>query len=110
MDYGTKYIDIVKKIVLSNIDKKETCVFLFGSRADKSSSSRSDIDIGIKCKNDLGKTRYRILNAIEESNVPYKVDLVDLTHADDDFKKTIAGSVFKIWNKPKDLSLKELFS
>ena len=30
MDYGTKYIDIVKKIVLSNIDKKETCVFLFG--------------------------------------------------------------------------------
>ena len=110
MDYGTKYIDIVKKIVLSNIDKKETCVFLFGSRADKSNSSRADIDIGIKCKNDLGKTRYRILNAIEESNVPYKVDLVDLTYADGNFKKTIAGSVFEIWNKPKDLSLKELFS
>ena len=36
------------------------------------------IDIGIKCKNGLGKTRYKILNAIDESNVPYKVDLVDL--------------------------------
>ncbi len=110
MDYGTKYIDTVKKIVLSNIDKDVTCVFLLGSRADKSNTSRSDIDIGIKCKNGLGKTRYKILNAIDESNVPYKVDLVDLNYADVNFKRTIARSVFEIWNKPKDLNLKELFS
>lgn len=53
-----------------------TRVFLFGSRADGTAVKSSDIDIGIESENVIQQDLAKIKNLIEESFVPFNVDLV----------------------------------
>jgi uncharacterized protein len=41
-----KYINIAKGLVLKHVDKDKYAVFIFGSRAEGTNLSNSDIDIG----------------------------------------------------------------
>ena len=97
------YIDIVKQIVLKHIPKDNFAVFLFGSRAVGNAKPLSDIDI-------LGpKPLPTIIKAdlesdLEESIVPYKIDLIDFYQVDKDFKKEALNTI-QIWNCPKNISL-----
>jgi len=99
------YIDIVKRIVLKHIPKDNFAVFLFGSRAVGNAKPLSDIDIGI-----LGLEPLPIIikadleTALEESIVPYKIDLIDFYKVDKDFKKEALNTI-QIWNCPKNINL-----
>ena len=99
------YIDIVKQIVLKHIPKDNFAVFLFGSRAVGNAKPLSDIDIGI-----LGLEPLPIIikadleTALEESIVPYKIDLIDFYKVDKDFKKEALNTI-QIWNCPKNINL-----
>ncbi len=82
------YVDCIKKIVLRHLPKNEYQVFLFGSRAVGNAKHKSDIDVGIWGKQALSlKTKIAIEEDIEESIVPYKVDIVDFWTVDETFKK-----------------------
>lgn len=59
----------------------EAQIYLFGSRARGDASEYSDIDIAIKGSKPLKNTLASVRFAIEESQIPYKVDLVDLSLA-----------------------------
>lgn len=99
------YLQIVKDIVLSHIDKEKVFVILFGSRALDNYRSKADIDIGLITKNTpLDRTIHRVINAIDESIVPYKVDIIDFKQTDDDFKKVALKNVI-VWNKPKNFQI-----
>ena len=73
---------------------------MFGSRATHKSTNYSDVDVGILGKKPLGKVYYKIINQIEESIIPYKVDIVDFALVDEKFKK-IALQEIEIWNDPE---------
>lgn len=93
------YISLTKSIVLSNIDKKEFDVFLFGSRANGTFHEMSDIDIGILGKVALDViTKGKLEDAIYESIVPFKVDIIDFNNAAEDFKKIAMKNII-YWNK-----------
>jgi len=100
-DYARKYMDILKGIVLAHVDRTTTAVFLFGSRADGQNTRLSDVDIGIWGPAPLGAERHRILTSIEESIVPYHVDLVDFHDADPAFRETAIKEIV-LWNEPRD--------
>lgn len=100
IDYNEKYISMIKEIIFSVIDRNEYKVFMFGSRAAHKSKNYSDVDIGILGKKPLGKAYYKIINLIEDSVIPYKVDVVDFALVDEKFKK-IALKEIEIWNDPK---------
>ncbi len=82
------YVAIAKQIVLAHLPNSNYTVFLFGSRAVGNHKINSDIDIGI-----LGNQKFPLKNkilieeALEESIVPYKVDLVDFFNVDEIFKQ-----------------------
>ena len=99
INYEKKYLAIIKDIVLSYIDPAEHFVFLFGSRAKSNNKQSSDVDIGIIGKKPIGKIYYKIVNKIEESIVPFKVDIVDFSMVEEKFKK-IAMKKIEIWNQP----------
>lgn len=103
-DYQKKYMEIIKKVVLSHINKNEHFVFLFGSRVYNNFKRTSDVDIGILGDKPIGKIYYKILNEIEESNVPLKVDVIDFSLVDEKFKKEALKNIIA-WNKPKDLKI-----
>ncbi|HCY74603.1 MAG TPA: hypothetical protein DHV28_01660 [Ignavibacteriales bacterium] len=99
-NYNQIYLAKIKEIILSIIDTKEYKVFLFGSRATKKFKRYSDVDIGLLGNKPVGNAYYKIINKIEESDIPYKVDIVDFALVDEQFKK-IALEEIEIWNDPK---------
>ena len=99
------YIDIVKQIVLKHIPKDNFAVFLFGSRAVGNAKPLSDIDIGILGSEPLPTIiKVDLESDLEESIVPYKIDLIDFYQVDKDFKKEALNTI-QIWNYPKNISL-----
>ncbi len=86
----TKYLDQIESVVLSRVKNLPVKVYLFGSRAKGEARPTSDVDIAILATgsippNLLSELRY----LLEESNIPYKVDLVDLASVDDAFREQV---------------------
>jgi hypothetical protein len=76
-------LDMVKQIVLTEIEDKPVVVYLFGSFARGEERLTSDIDVAIWYDQPLPPgTLTKISLRLEESVVPYRVDIVDLTQAD----------------------------
>jgi predicted nucleotidyltransferase len=81
------YIDIAKQIVLKHVPNDAFAIFLFGSRAVRNAKPLSDIDIGILGTEPLPMIVKAHLDAdLEESIVPFKIDLIDFYQVDKDFK------------------------
>lgn len=92
--------DSDKQILVTIIKKHlpHAQVYLFGSRARGDYTAESDIDIAI----DLGKEidsslLSQIKEEIEESTIPFTVDIVDLHTISDNFKKQILKDG-KLWH------------
>jgi predicted nucleotidyltransferase len=99
------YIDIVKQIVLKHVPTDAFAIFLFGSRAVRNAKPLSDIDIGILGTEPLPMIVKAQLDAdLEESIVPFKIDLIDFYQVDKDFKKEALKKI-QIWNCPKNIKL-----
>lgn len=70
-------------MVLAALGEHDAAVWLFGSCARGQPRQRSDIDIAVLPRDELPLGFFAELEAdIEESTIPYDVDLVDLRHAD----------------------------
>ncbi len=78
--------DFLKKILKENLPG-DSKIFLFGSRAASEQSKSSDIDIGVMSGKLDRKMIVKIKEIIDESFVPFKVDIVDFSKVDENFKK-----------------------
>lgn len=88
---------IIKKIVYDFVDPNEYEIFIFGSRAMGTAKKFSDFDIGIKGKKPLSfKTLASIKNALEESDLPFTVDVVDFSLTSRNFKKNALKKIKKL--------------
>ncbi len=78
--YKQQLIGIIKKYI------PEAKIYLYGSRARQTHSPGSDIDLAVDAgvKLDWG-LRMNIMAAIEESTVPYFVDVIDIHAVDEGF-------------------------
>jgi predicted nucleotidyltransferase len=75
-------IEELKRMVLAALGDHDAEVWLFGSCARGEVMQHSDIDIAVLAPNELPSGLLSNLAAdIEESPIPYDVDLVDLQHA-----------------------------
>ncbi len=85
-DLYLKSEKFIKGLLLEKlpVDSK---IFLYGSRASGKYGFASDLDIGIISDNLDNRKLIEIKELIEESFVPFKVDLVDFTDADPAFKR-----------------------
>ena len=96
-----KYLNMLKEIILSIVDTKKVMVFLFGSRISGHHSSSADADIGLLADERLSTNLYhKIRNAIDESIIPWEVDIIDFTRADQTFKEATLKDIV-IWNMPE---------
>lgn len=78
----------VKETVLETFSDEDVCVVLFGSRARGDSDLTSDIDIGIFPRGVTTKDKIFLLREkLENMNIPYNVDMVDLSKVSDSFRK-----------------------
>ena len=78
----------LKDFLIQYCKEKNAHIYLFGSRAKDESSVYSDIDIGIDPTSDNIDFSYlRFL--LEESNLPQKVDLIDMRKVSPEFREEI---------------------
>lgn len=81
-------VEKVKEMVLDFLKEEEVKIFLFGSRARGEETLSSDVDIGIIPKKAWNKTKLTLLReALENTNIPCRVELVEFTEVTEDFKK-----------------------
>ena len=87
----------IKEIISRFLDFKEYQVFIFGSRVTDKAKKFSDYDIGIWGKKAVqGYILAEIEEALEESDIPYKADIVDLSLVSSDFKKVALLEIKKL--------------
>ena len=79
-DVSLNALEEAKRIILGGLKGYNVAVFLFGSRATGTAGPISDIDVAIYPKECLpAGLLSTIREELEESGIPYSVDLVDLT-------------------------------
>ncbi len=92
-----KYEQEIKKIIFQFLNPLEYKIFIFGSRANNKARKFSDYDIGI-----IGKKRvpWFILALIEEqfenSDLPFRVDVVDFSLVSPNFRKVALSKIIKL--------------
>ena len=76
-------LEELRRMVLAALEGHNAAVWLFGSCARDEVKQHSDIDIAILPREELSSSFFAVLaDEIEESTIPYDVDLVDLRRAD----------------------------
>ena len=85
-----KAIDELRRMVLAALGDHDAEVWLFGSCARDDTRQHSDIDIAILPREALPSGFFVKLDAdIEESAIPYDVDVVDLSRAERTFVEAV---------------------
>lgn len=78
----------IKTLVTPYLPDDSYSVVLFGSRVKGRNRAFSDVDIGIMGPRPLpGKAYSDIIDALEQSDFPYRVDVVDFSCVSDRVKK-----------------------
>ncbi len=91
-DSQRRYLDELRRIVLSRVGPDDVRVFRFGSWARDDIHQASDIDLAVEPRRDFDASRLADLaDALEESSIPYRVEVVDLRDADDRFRARVAS-------------------
>jgi predicted nucleotidyltransferase len=87
-DVYSKSLKMIKTLILETFKDDDVKIMLFGSRARNDSDPRSDIDIGILPKKRDDRIKLMALKEkFENMNIPYKVDLVDISRVSEIFRK-----------------------
>lgn len=90
------YINTVRAIVTKYLDSDKNKVFIFGSVALGSEDRKSDFDIGIEGEQLPVTIYFDIVDAFENSDIPYTVDVVDFNNVSVEFKKIAKKKVIPI--------------
>jgi predicted nucleotidyltransferase len=84
--------------ILAEVFQDKPCaVYLFGSRATGTNNPVSDFDIAIETADDISGELSLAREHLEESNIPYIVDLVDLQATSSEFASKVQQEGFVLW-------------
>ncbi len=86
------------RIAARELGAQRARLYLFGSRARGDAGRASDIDIAVLPEAPLEPgTLARIRDALEESTIPYEVEVVDLSRVDRAFRRKVLAEAIA-WN------------
>ena len=92
-----KNLTLLKEMIVDFFKDDKVKIIIFGSRAREDNYPNSDVDIGIIPYERLDAVRIAILKErIENSNIPYKVEIVNFLEVSEEFKKEALKEVI-IW-------------
>ncbi|MBN1981489.1 MAG: nucleotidyltransferase domain-containing protein [Chitinivibrionales bacterium] len=95
IDITSEHLAIVRQILAEFVPEAE--VFIFGSRATASAKRHSDLDLLIKGNAMIQRNLLKKLKiAFEESELPFRVDVVDWATTKRPFRDTIQKNAVNI--------------
>ena len=88
--YRQRTLERVKALVLTAVAGHDVRVYLFGSSASGTARRPSDVDVAVEPREPLPSGLLPELRlALEESTIPYIVDVVDLSGASLEFRERV---------------------
>ena len=96
---GSEATDLaqMKAILRRALSGKPCMVYLFGSRATGAAQPTSDFDIAVLANEDISRELSAARDILEESNIPFKVDVVDLRLAAPAFRLAVQTEGVLLW-------------
>ncbi|MGI6784711.1 MAG: nucleotidyltransferase family protein [Aminivibrio sp.] len=95
IDIKHDHMETVKKILAEYVP--ECQVKAFGSRVSGKAKPFSDLDLAVDCGKRMNFDQLRLLKeAFENSDLPFRVDVVDWHGISGGFKKTIEAKFVKV--------------
>lgn len=99
MDITPIQAKIIQQILKNNLPSHSR-VWIFGSRATKAKKEFSDVDLAIDSEKILPLSIISSLgHEFSESDLPYKVDIVDLNNISESFRNKIIAEMVLFWEK-----------
>lgn len=90
MSVTSEALDEVRLILREVLGEGTAAIYLFGSWARGEATSLSDIDLAVEARVPLAPgTLARLRERLEESRVPYRVEVVDLNAVDPAFRRRV---------------------
>ncbi|MBI3244930.1 MAG: nucleotidyltransferase domain-containing protein [Deltaproteobacteria bacterium] len=97
-DTARQALDDVRRLVLDMIGNERADVYLFGSWARGEATRLSDVDVAIDALVPLPRgTLARLRERLEESHIPYHVDVIDLARTASEFRRRVLAEGV-LWN------------
>jgi type I restriction enzyme S subunit len=97
IDVSAEHLETVRKILAAQVPGRE--VRAFGSRVTGSAESTSDLDLAVIGEGRLDRRSKMLLReAFEESNLPFRVDVLDYNAISADFR-TIVDEQYEVVQK-----------
>jgi len=94
----SEHLERLRRLVCAFLSPYRVSVYLFGSYARGEQWRSSDVDIAIEPHQALPVgVMSRLREAVEESDIPYAVDIVDLAQADERFRDRVLREGI-LWN------------
>ena len=91
-------VEAAMRIASRELGSQRARLYLFGSRARGDAARTSDIDIAIWPEAPLEPgTLARIRDALEDSTIPYAVEVIDLSSVDERFRRRVLAEAIA-WN------------
>jgi len=91
-------LELLKDMAREVFKGENVTVILFGSRGRGDHLETSDMDVGILSGRGMNKSKITLFRErIENSNIPYKVDVVDLSRASKEFTQVVLKEGVIIW-------------
>jgi predicted nucleotidyltransferase len=86
------------KTIVAEVFKDKTCtVYLFGSRATGAFIVTSDFDVAVLATGDISPKLSLIREKLDQSNIPFKVDLIDLGSTSTEFSRQVQREGVVLW-------------
>lgn len=90
-------LELIKKTVRKHLPENDYEIFVYGSRAGSNAQKWSDVDIGIRGEKEVPVRKLALIaEDLENSKIPYKVDVVDFTKTSADFRKMALKEIIKL--------------
>ncbi len=97
LDLDERSLNILKTIISKHVASNIT-VLIFGSRINGSAKKYSDIDICLKCDDDIDdEVIFQLKEAFSVSELLFRVDIVEYQKCTDAFKRIIDQNNVKIY-------------
>lgn len=93
-----KYLTELKTLLQNLAKSRNISIYLFGSRARGDNYESSDVDIGVSPNDKIDAVEISSWREIiENSNIPYHVEIINLNEVSNDFKEEIMKDAV-VWN------------
>jgi type I restriction enzyme S subunit len=96
IDLSSDELAIVRDILRAHLPNGAR-VWVFGSRATETARRYSDLDLAVEADGPVGfDVLGDVAEALSESDLPYKVDLIDLRSVDPAFRALISADCIEL--------------